>query len=139
LLKFSTDARVIDGSPAALFANFYIGHASSGTKWQYQWYWGPSDPLTSADGWTNFTVTVDTTWSDATALANGWTQGGGSASWASTWADVSGFATDFELAGGGVTTAGIDNYGYSEAPEPSSVALLAVGALALRSLRRRNG
>jgi hypothetical protein len=112
-------------------------------RWRYQdfshngWYI-PIETTTFTLPWTSYSVTFDTTWSDAQAIANGWVQEPTSAPFAALWDDL--YTAEVRIVGTGAMEAGIDNYAMQPAPVPlpagAVLMLTALGGLA--ATRRRN-
>ena len=90
--------------------------------------------------WVLQTFDIDATWSDASAVANGWTNYG-TLSWAQTLSDI---GWNYFYYGGpnpGTNTTGIDQVRLESIqdiiPEPTTMALLGLGLAALARRRRR--
>lgn len=81
--------------------------------------------------WKTYSVDFDPTWTDQEALSAGWTQESSTPSFQETMANV--YTTEIRLAGSAVI-AGIDNF--TLIPEPASLSLLALGAIALIKRRK---
>lgn len=86
--------------------------------------------------WDSYSVTFDSSWTDAEAMAMGWLQESTSASFADTMADV--YTTEIRLSGEGSLAAGIDNFQLASVPEPGSLLLLSLGIIGLSLGRRVN-
>jgi len=87
-------------------------------------------------GWNSYSVTFDASWTDAQALAMGWSQEPTSPSFADTMGNV--YTTEIRISGEGLLAAGIDNFQLNTAsvPEPLSLVLLALGIIGLGLSRR---
>lgn len=94
---------------------------------QNGWRYKLTDVL--GNSWQTFSVTFDTTWTDAEAMLNGWetdlADGSGSPSWAQNMSDV--FTTEIRIDGTTSLAAGIDNFSITAVPEPSTYALMGLG------------
>ena len=89
------------------------------------------------NSWQSYSVTFDSTWSDAEAAANGWVdETGGAVSWALLMTDV--FHPEIRLLLGDEASAlaYIDNVALRSIPEPAGLALLVFGLLGLGIARR---
>ncbi len=89
------------------------------------------------NSWQSYSVTFDSTWSDAEAAANGWVdETGGAVSWALLMTNV--FHPEIRLLLGDEASAlaYIDNVALRSIPEPAGLALLAFGLLGLGIARR---
>lgn len=82
--------------------------------------------------WIPLDVSFNPAWSDATALANGWSQEPGSPSFAALMASVGWI--EVRTVNQGSAIVGVDNVRL--VPEPAALALLAAGGLALLRPRR---
>ena len=102
--------------------------------------WGlttvPSGPATLGQ-WYHEEELVDTSWTNAEAIANGWESLGGPKTFAEVCADVSRVTVDLYTAGQTTDAliAGFDNIAI-DVPEPATMLVLAAGALA-GLIRRR--
>ncbi|MCP4379207.1 MAG: PEP-CTERM sorting domain-containing protein [bacterium] len=113
--------------------NTYAGSSVGG-------YWlkttvGDPTPLTD---WTFVTFDIDTTWTDAQAVANGWTRPNAAPlSWADTCSDIK---WNYHYYGDGVLTGhnitGVDEVRIESVPEPASAAIFVLGACSLLRKRR---
>jgi hypothetical protein len=99
------------------------------------WHYDVTDAFPA--GWQSYSVTFNPFWSDATALANGWTQEDFSVSWQTLWTDVYTTEVRLSLADENSAVAHIDNFALSPVPEPSALALLAPGLVLLGLAVRR--
>lgn len=81
--------------------------------------------------WVSYDVLFNPAWDDATALANGWAQEAGAPSFAALMASVGWL--EVRVGNEGSAIVGVDNVRLI--PEPATLGLLAVGAVAL--IRRR--
>ena len=96
-----------------------------------------------AADWNTFAVTFDTSWDDATAMANGWLPDNmsislgadPSAAWSTTMSDV--YTTEVRLSGEGALLAGIDNFELQQIPVPAAVWLFGSGLIGLIGIARR--
>ncbi len=102
------------------------------------WHISIEDAVFS-NSWTTYSVTFDTTWDDATAMANGWVkEADGSIAtpsfaglWDNTW------NSEVRILGGPDMVAGIDNYMTSVIPVPAAVWLFGSGLIGLIAVARR--
>ena len=93
--------------------------------------------------WNTFSVTFNTSWDDATAMANGWLPDNmsissgtnPSESWATTMSDV--YTTEIRLSGEGLLIGGIDNFKLTAVPVPAAVWLFGSGLIDLVGVARR--
>ena len=90
--------------------------------------------------WQSYSVTFDTTWDDATAMANGWVkEADGSLtptpSFSGLWDNV--YTSEVRILGGPRMVAGIDNYKASVIPIPAAVWLFGSGLIGLIGVARR--
>ena len=93
--------------------------------------------------WNTFSVTFNTSWDDATAMANGWLPDNlsidpgavASESWATTMSDV--YTTEIRLSGEGLLIGGIDNFELTAVPVPAAVWLFGSSLLGLVAVARR--
>jgi hypothetical protein len=90
--------------------------------------------------WQSYSVTFDTTWNDATAMANGWVKEADGTltptpSFSGLWDDV--YTSEVRILGGPRMVAGIDNYKASVVPIPAAVWLFGSGLLGLVGVARR--
>ena len=90
--------------------------------------------------WQSYSVSFDTTWSDAVAIANGWVKEADGTTptptFSGLWDDV--YNSEIRIMGsGGTMVAGIDNYKVSTIPVPASLWLLGSGLLGLMGIARR--
>jgi hypothetical protein len=94
------------------------------------------EDTTFSPTWTTYSVTFDTTWDDATAMANGWVKDEATVpSFATLWDDA--WNSEVRIFGGPDMIAGIDNYKTSFVPVPAAVWLFASGLLGLIGIARR--
>ena len=104
---------------------------------QNGWRFKLTDVL--GNSWQSFSVTFDTTWTDAEAMLNGWETdlpgGTGSPSWAQNMTDV--FTTEIRIDGTASLAAGIDNFSITAVPEPSTYALMGLGLSLMGVFARR--
>ena len=93
------------------------------------------------NAWTSYSITFDTTWDDATAMANGWVKEADGAtatpSFSGLWDDV--WNSEVRILGGGQLDmiAGIDNYKTTFVPVPAAAWLFVSGLLGLIGVSRR--
>ena len=87
--------------------------------------------------WQSYSVTFDTTWSDAEASANGWVQETGSLDFSTLWDDA--FNSEVRILGGTGMVAGIDNYNASVSvvPVPAAVWLFGTALIGFVGISRR--
>ena len=90
--------------------------------------------------WQSYSVTFDTTWDDATAMANGWVKEADGTltptpSFSGLWDDV--YTSEVRILGGPRMVAGIDNYKASVIPIPAAVWLFGSGLIGLVGVARR--
>ncbi|MDH5483657.1 MAG: VPLPA-CTERM sorting domain-containing protein [Gammaproteobacteria bacterium] len=99
------------------------------------WYYSLTNSFDNS--WTNYSVTFDTTWSDAEAILNGWTQEDTSSSFAALWDNA--YTSEIRLVGTPNTNlvAGIDNYRASVVPLPAAVWLFLSGLTGLIAISRK--
>lgn len=104
----------------------------AGTYWQY------THAATAPTEWTSYSLTIDTTWTDAEAAAAGWVNTSGSQSWTDSWSalDVMYMFANTGSTAAGTYQTGIDNFVITDVPEPATMSLLAAGGL-LGLLKRR--
>ncbi|MCV3271074.1 VPLPA-CTERM sorting domain-containing protein [Roseobacter sinensis] len=113
-------------------------------RWRYRdatfngWYI-PIEQTTFELAWTSYSVTFDTTWSDATAQANGWVQESASVPFATLWDDI--YWSEIRLIGPSIpgSSAFIDNYSVqpTAVPLPAGLALMGSALLGLGGVARR--
>jgi hypothetical protein len=109
---------------------------SSNNGWHYS-----LEDTTFNNSWSTYTVSFDTTWDDATAMANGWVmEPGANSSFSQLWTDT--WTSEVRILGTNNSTnllAGIDNYivRTSAVPLPSAVWLFGSGLLGLVGIARR--
>lgn len=135
LITFSYDAKVFQGPvnrpPSQVF--FAPGGTTDWTK-----IVAPSIAPFQND-WTSVSFQVNTNWTDAEALANGWSRPFGTASWSATLHNVGAQEIFYQLQDqqfpGQTFITGIDNYRI--VPEPSALVLTGLGLATL--VRRRRG
>ena len=86
--------------------------------------------------WKSYSITFDTTWDDATAIANGWAKEDAAVpSFSALWDDV--YTSEVRIIGGPRMVAGIDNYMASPVPIPAAVWLFGSGLLGLIGIARK--
>lgn len=90
--------------------------------------------------WKTYSVTFDTTWDDATAMANGWVKESDgtltpSPSFNALWNNV--YTSEVRILASAGSVAGIDNYMASPIPVPAAVWLFGSGLLGLIGFARR--
>ncbi len=89
--------------------------------------------------WQSYSVIFDTTWDDATAMANGWVKEADGAtatpSFSELWNNV--YNSEIRILGGARMVAGIDNYKASLVPLPAAAWLFGSGLLGLVGVARR--
>lgn len=134
----------------AFFSEAYTGAGSFDNAWLRFRYQGSTQngwdySLTNAfsPDWSTFSVTFDTSWTDAEAMLNGWlpdnmsisATADPSQSWATTMSNV--YSTEIRLSGEGDLVGGIDNFRLSSVPVPAAVWLFASGLLGLFGMARR--
>ncbi len=89
--------------------------------------------------WQSYSVTFDTTWNDAMAMANGWVKEAdgvlATPSFSDLWDDV--FNSEVRILGSTSMEAGIDNYKTSMVPVPAAAWLFGSGLLGLAGIARR--
>lgn len=89
--------------------------------------------------WQTYSVFFDTTWSDATAIANGWVKDtssvGAAPAFSTLWGDV--FSSEVRILGGEIMSAGIDNYQTQVVPLPAAAWLFGSGLLGLGFIKRK--
>jgi hypothetical protein len=103
------------------------------------WYL-PLESSNFTSNWQNYSINFDTTWDDATAIANGWVKEPdgtltATPSFAGLWDDV--YTSEIRLVGNGGLRAGIDNYQAAPVPVPAAVWLLGSALMGLLTVRRR--
>lgn len=101
------------------------------------WYISLEDSAFFDSQWQSYSISFDTTWDDATAMANGWVQETSSTSFSELWNDV--YTTEVRILGSGEMVAGIDNYNanLSSVPVPAAVFMFGPALLGFLGLRRR--
>ena len=103
------------------------------------WYIPIEDSDFFNSPWQSYSVTFDTTWDDATAMANGWVKEADGTtptpSFSGLWDDV--YNSEVRILGGPRMVAGIDNYMATYVPVPAAVWLFASGLLGLIGVSRR--
>ena len=105
---------------------------SGGNRWMYDFLMVPPSV------WTNYALTIDTTWTDGEANTAGWVTSGGTGTFASVWTSVDFLLFTQRQAGGplGTWTASVDNFILT--PEPATLVVLLSGlGLALLGRRRK--
>lgn len=89
--------------------------------------------------WTNYSVIFDTSWDDATAIANGWRKeiDGTTATphFSELWNNV--YTSEVRLIAGAGAVAGIDNYMATIVPVPAAAWLFGSGLIGLIGIARR--
>lgn len=104
------------------------------------WHISLEDTDFFAAPWQSYSVTFNTTWDDATAMANGWVKesDGSTAtpSFSGLWDDV--YTSEVRILASRGSVAGIDNYKASVVPVPAAVWLFGSGLMGLIGLARRN-
>ena len=103
------------------------------------WRYAFAGPFEDYNTWTNYSVTFNADWSDADAIANGWTQDNAPAvSFATTMGNA--YRTEIRLALTDSTEsaiAHIDNFIQTPVPEPGTWALMLAGLGMLVGVSRR--
>jgi hypothetical protein len=103
------------------------------------WRYALLGPFDQYDTWTHYDLSFDPSWSDAQAMANGWTQESGPVvSFAQTMSSV--YKTEVRLALTDSTSSALvhlDNFVQAPVPEPQTWALMLGGLLMLGTLARR--
>ncbi|MBI2824031.1 MAG: PEP-CTERM sorting domain-containing protein [Planctomycetia bacterium] len=138
-LTLGYDVYVEDGGISGI--RLEMRNSTDTTDWRYEWDLSAT-PQLHADGWVSKSAPIDTTWSDAQAIANGWTRVAGAGSWASVLADVGQDSYLVTLTGGApppigsAESTGLDNFAISKVPEPATASLMGVAALISLSARR---
>ena len=131
----SFDARQFTGIPTDLALRFRFQDPGF-NGWRYDFA-----DLPVANGWKNYSVAFDPSWSNAQAVGNGWRTdlpgGAGSVSWQQNMMNV--FSTEVRLDTGTNSLLGIDNFKLVSrpVPEPSTYALFAAGLIGIGALARR--
>jgi len=89
--------------------------------------------------WKTYSVTFDTTWDDATAMANGWRKEADGSTptphFKDLWDNV--YTSEVRITADPGSVAGIDNYIASPVPVPAAVWLFGSGLLGLAGIARR--
>lgn len=103
------------------------------------WYVTIEDSDFFNSTWQSYSVTFNTTWDDATAMANGWVKESDGAtptpSFSGLWDDA--WNSEVRILGGARMVAGIDNYKASFVPVPAAAWLFVSGLLGLVGVSRR--
>lgn len=97
------------------------------------WYYD-FGAVAANDAWASYDAPLDPTWDDATAGANGWTQGSGAPSFADTFANVGWI--EVRLLNPDDTSSLVDVDNVRITPTPSTLAIPALAALAATRRRR---
>jgi hypothetical protein len=85
--------------------------------------------------WQSYSVTFDTTWSDAVAMANGWVQEEVGLSFSTLWDNV--WSSEVRILGDIRMEAGIDNYNVSAVPVPAAIWLFGTALIGLAGFSKR--
>jgi hypothetical protein len=129
----SVDLNEFAGDAGPVFLRFRYKD-STFNGWKYQL----TDSL-AQNQWASFSVMFNPMWTDAQALAAGWSKdlpdGFASVTWAETMADV--YTTEVRFDGSRSLLVGIDNFSLAPIPEPGTWALMAVGLAAMGAYSRR--
>ena len=134
IIKVSTDISFISGGFDAAWLRFrYNGASHNG------WVYSLTDSF-PVDGWNEYSVVFDPTWTDAEAYAAGWLTdveavsptAHPSESFALTMSDV--YTAEVRLSGEGFLEAGIDNF--QMIPEPATLGMVFVLGGAIVFIRR---
>ena len=102
--------------------------------------WHISLTDTFSPSWNNYSVSFDTTWSDAEAMLNGWVKEAdgtltSTPSFAALWDNV--YSSEVRFLGNSSMSAGIDNYQASVVPVPAAAWLFSSGLLGFIGIARR--
>ena len=100
------------------------------------WHYSLTDTIVN-DTWNSYSVTFDTTWTNAEAELNGWVQESLSPDFATLWDDV--YGSEVRILGNNQLNmvAGIDNYSASVVPVPAAVWLMLSGLVGLVAVARK--
>ncbi len=103
------------------------------------WHYVLEDTDFFSSPWQSYSVSFDTTWDDATAMANGWVKESdgttATPSFSGLWDDV--YTSEVRILATRGSVAGIDNYKASVVPVPAAAWLFGSGLLGLVGLARR--
>lgn len=126
------------------------GFTDSWLRFRYQdstangWHISLEDTNFFDAPWQSYAVSFDTTWDDATAMANGWVQESNGTltatpSFSELWNNT--YTSEVRILGGERMVAGIDNYRASyrtpEVPIPAAAWLFGSGLLGITGIARR--
>lgn len=100
------------------------------------WHYSLTDNIVNGV-WDSYSVTFDTSWSNAEAVLNGWVQEDPGLDFAALWDDV--YTSEVRILGNNQLNmvAGIDNYRASVVPVPAAVWLMLSGLVGLVAVARK--